>query len=326
MLDKTVIITGGNSGLGYECAKSILASRQGWSVVIAGRNKQRISDAAKRLEAVAPNSQVEALTLDLASLKSVRNSVEEFTAQDLPPLRALVCNAGIQVVSGTTFTEDGFETTFAVNHLGHFLLVNLLLKSLVPPARIVVVSSDTHDPAQKTGMPGPYYDKATLLAFPKRTTQMAENPTIGRQRYTTSKLCNIYFTYQLSRRLEKQGVSTNQKPVTANAFNPGLMPGTGLARDYSPLQRFAWNYILPIIRPISQFFIPMNSVNESGQALARLVLDPSLERVSGKYYSGLNEEPSSEESYDLQKASELWETSASLVKLAREETLLWASE
>lgn len=326
MLDKTVIITGGNSGLGYECAKSILASGQGWCVVIAGRNKQRITEAVKRLEAVVSNSQVEALTLDLASLRSVHDFVEEFTAQNRPPLQALVCNAGIQVVSGTTFTEDGFETTFGVNHLGHFLLVNLLLKTLVPPARIVVVSSDTHDPAQKTGMPEPDYDKAALLAFPERTPQMTENPTIGRQRYTTSKLCNIYFTYELSRRLEKQGVSTDQKPVTANAFNPGLMPGTGLARDYSPLQRFAWNYILPIIRPISRFFIPMNSVSESGQALARLVLDPSLERISGKYYSGLKEEPSSKESYDLQKALELWETSVSLVKLTREETLLWAPE
>lgn len=329
MLDKTVIITGGNTGLGYECAKSIAASKQGWRIVIAGRSKQKISEAAKRLNAITPNSQVEALALDLASLKSVRNFVDEFTAQGFPPLRALVCNAGIQVVSGTTFTEDGFETTFGVNHLGHFLLVNLLVKNLVAPARIVVVSSDTHDPAQKTGMPEPYYDNAVLLALPERNSgspQMAEDSTTGRRRYTTSKLCNIYFTYELSRRLEKQGVSTNQNRVTANAFNPGLMPGTGLARDYSPIQRFAWNYILPVIRPIARFFMPINSVNESGQALARLVLDPTLERISGKYYSGLKEEPSSKESYDSQKAFELWESSASLVKLTREETPLWTSE
>jgi hypothetical protein len=110
--------------------------------------------------------------------------------------------------------------------------------------------------------------------------------------------------------------------VTANAFNPGLMPGTGLARDYNPLQRFAWNYVLPVIRPLSRSFISMNSVNESGHALARLVLDASLERVSGKYYSGITEKPSSKESYDLQKACELWDTSASLVKLTQEENLL----
>lgn len=325
MLDKTVIITGGNSGLGYECAKSITASGQGWCIVIAGRNKQKISEAVKQLNAIESNSQAEALTLDLASLKSIRDFVEEFSAQDFPPLQALICNAGTQVVSGTTFTEDGFETTFGVNHLGHFLLVNLLIKKLIAPARIIIVSSDTHDPTKKTRMPEPHYDEATLLAFPEKNTsdkKTAEDPTIGMRRYTTSKLCNIYFAYELSQRLEKQGLSTNQKPVTANAFNPGLMPGTGLAQDYNPFLRFAWNYILPVIRPILRFFMPINSVKDSGQALARLVLDPSLERVSGKYYSGMKEEQSSKESYDLQKASELWKTSASLVKLTKEETLL----
>ncbi len=325
MIDKTVIITGGNTGLGFECAKSIAASRQGWSIVIAGRNKQRLSEAAKRIEAIASNAQVGTLTLDLTSLDSVRNCVNELTAKGLPPVRAVVCNAGIQVISGTTFTEDGFETTFGVNHLGHFLLVNLLIKYLVAPARIILVSSDTHDPAQKTGMPTPVYENAVLLAWPERnpvSSQPVEGATLGRRRYTTSKLCNIYFAYELSRRLEKQGLSTPEKSITANAFNPGLMPGTGLARDYSPLQRFAWNYLLPVIRPIAQFFMPMHSVSESGRALARLVLDPSLERITGKYYSGLKEEPSSKESYDAQKAFELWETSVSLVKLAPEETLL----
>src|SRR5512135_2894419 len=105
MFDKTVIITGANTGLGYECAKSIVAAGQGWCIVIAGRSKQRISEAAKQLAATAPDSQVQALSLDLASLKSVRHFVEDFTARDLPPLRAVVCNAGIQVVSGTTYTE-----------------------------------------------------------------------------------------------------------------------------------------------------------------------------------------------------------------------------
>jgi light-dependent protochlorophyllide reductase len=325
VFDKTVIITGGNSGLGYECAKAIATSMQGWNIVIAGRSKQKISEAARRLSAIAPGSHVEALTLDLASLKSVRNFAEEFAAQDLPPLRALVCNAGIQVVSGTTFTADGFETTFGVNHLGHFLLVNLLIKNIVAPARIIVVSSDTHDPAQKTGMPKPDYKNADSLAFPERSMdhpQLMDDSTLGKRRYTTSKLCNIYFTYELSRRLEQHGLSTDQRLVTANAFNPGLMPGTGLARDYGPLLRIAWNYFLPILRPIMRSFVSMNSARESGQALARLVLDPSLERISSNYYSGLKEVSSSQESYDREKATELWETSVRLVKLVQGETLL----
>jgi NAD(P)-dependent dehydrogenase (short-subunit alcohol dehydrogenase family) len=329
MSDKTIIITGGNSGLGYECARTIAASRQGWQIVIAARSQEKLAEATQRLKGLVPDTQIDGLPLDLASLKSIRNFSEVFIAHGYPPLRALVCNAGIQVISGTTYTADGFETTFGVNHLGHFLLVNLLLKQLVAPARIIIVSSDTHDPAQRTMMPEPHYENAALLAWPERkvdSAQTAEDPTLGRRRYSTSKLCNIYFTYELSRRLEQRGLSTGQKPVTVNAFNPGLMPGTSLARDYSPLQRFAWNYILPVIRPISRFFMPMNSVNESGQALARLVLDPSLERISGKYYSGLKEEPSSKESYDTKRAFELWETSASLVKLTPEETPLQISE
>lgn len=328
MFDKTVIITGANTGLGYECAKSIAISGQGWVIVIAGRNKQKISEAAGRLAAITPNAEVRALTLDLASLQSVRNFAETFAAQGLPPLRAIICNAGIQVVSGTTYTEDGFETTFGVNHLGHFLLVNLLSRQLIAPARIVVVSSDTHDPAQKTGMPEPCYDNAACLAYPPcqdHSPKTKSDATVGQRRYTTSKLCNIYFTYELSRRLAKQGLSTAQKPITVNAFNPGLMPGTGLARDYHPLQRFAWDNILPVIRPFLRFFMSVNNVNDSGQALARLVLDASLERISGKYYSGLKEVPSSEESYNEKKAGELWESSVSMVKLTQGETLLQIS-
>lgn len=167
MFDKTIIITGGNSGLGYECAKHIATSQQGWCIVIAGRSKQKIIEAAKRLEDITPNSQVTALPLDLASLRSVRKFVEEFAAQDLPPLRALVCNAGIQVISDTTFTEDGFETTFGVNHLGHFLLVNLLIKNLVAPARIVVVSSDTHDLPKKLACQSLFITTQLHLRYPK---------------------------------------------------------------------------------------------------------------------------------------------------------------
>jgi light-dependent protochlorophyllide reductase len=320
MPDKTVIITGGNSGLGYECAKTIAAANEGWCIVIAGRSQQKITEAVEKLNATVPGSQVTGLSLDLASLKSVREFVNEFKSHDLPPLRALVCNAGIQVVSGTTYTEDGFETTFGVNHLGHFLLANLLLKNLVAPARIVVVSSDTHDPDQKTGMPAPQYVSAALLAFPEgknNSPQPSDDPMIGQRRYTTSKLCNIYFTYELSRRLAKKEVS-----VTVNAFNPGLMPGTGLARDYTPIQRFIWNHVLPVVRPITKYFMSINSVHDSGQALARLVLDPELEKVTGKYFSGMKEEPSSKESFDTNKALELWESSVNLVKLSKEEILL----
>ena len=322
MIDKTVIITGGNSGLGYECAKEMAASQQAWHIIIACRNLQKASAAVDSLIAQSPRAKIEAMPIDLTSLASVRNFARDFRTRDLPPLRALVCNAGIQVVSGTTYTQDGFETTFGVNHLGHFLLTHLLLKLFVAPARIVMVSSDTHDPLQKTGMPEPHYDSAASLACPEKSLSDEDTGKIGRQRYTTSKLCNVYLTYELSRRLQDDGLSTIQNPISVNAFNPGLMPGTGLARDYSPLQRFAWHFILPVIRPIAGAFISINSAGKSGKALARLLLDPAVESVSGKYFSGMLEIKSSQESYDRQKAIDLWETSMKLVKLTQEETPL----
>jgi NAD(P)-dependent dehydrogenase (short-subunit alcohol dehydrogenase family) len=294
--------------------------------VIASRSPGKALAAAAQLIAQVPGAWVEVLPLDLASLESIRAFAADYGTREWPPLRALICNAGRQVISGATYTQDGFESTFGVNHLGHFLLVHLLLRYMAAPARIVVVSSDTHDPARHTGMPAPHYSRAADLAWPDRApaaANSAETPgTVGRRRYTTSKLCNVYFTYELARRLRQEGVSTAAKPVTANAFNPGLMPGTGLVREYPAPLRAAWHFLLPLLLPLARRFIPMNSVADSGRALARLVTDPALEAVSGKYFSGRDEVRSSDESYAAQKALELWETSVKLAKLTQAETPL----
>lgn len=328
MTNGTAIITGGNRGLGYEAARNIAASREGWRVVIAARDEAGAVEAAARLVRETGNPNVEAMRLDLASLSSVRSFAKAFAARDdLTPLRAIVCNAGLQEVGGTTYTEDGFETTFGVNHLGHYLLVNLLLKELSAPARVVYVSSGTHDPKQRTGMPEPRYRGAAALAHPDERpdpAEVGEGPgVVGRRRYTTSKLSNIYATYELDRRLRAEGLSTDAAPVTVNAFDPGLMPGTALSRDYSPRIRFVANRILPRLLPVFGLFgVNVNSVATSGEALARLVVDPELAGVSGRYFEGGKEISSSELSYDRANAAELWETSAGLVGLRPEESVL----
>ena len=323
--NKTVIITGGNSGLGYECARTIASTHEGWHVIIASRSQEKASEAVQRLIQETGHVQIEAMALDLASLDSVRSFVQVLAERELPPVQALVCNAGIQIVSGTTYTEDGFETTFGVNHLGHFLLVSLLLQHLVAPARIVFVSSDTHNPTKKTGMPAPRFRNPEALAWPEKypdLTEQADNAgLIGRRRYTTSKLCNILCTYELVRRLQDEDSSTH--PVTVNAFDPGAMPDTGLSRDWPALPRFIFNTVLPPLVPLIRLSgMNVNTVSTSGKHLARLVLDPQLSNVTGKYFSGLNEIPSSQESYDPEKAKELWEGSTELVKLASDEVLL----
>lgn len=319
---KTVIITGANSGLGYCCAEAIAKSGQDWHIIVASRNLLRVEEAVRNLIAETEYPHIEGMVLDLASLASVRQFSRDFIAGERPPLQAIVCNAGIQVVSDTLYTEDGFEMTFGVNHLGHFLLVNLLLPQLndgvvARPvglrSRIVFVSSDTHNPEANTGMPSPQYQPAELLAFPAGNDNDANIGNTGRERYTTSKLCNILCAYELSRRLQKQPSN-----ITVNAFNPGLMLDTKLSRDYSESERSA------LSATISRSVLENAKDSKAmGNALARLILDPSLDRATGKYFDGLEETQSSDESYDEKKAAELWESSVELVKLSpREATLL----
>jgi len=307
---QTAIVTGGNGGLGYKCARTIAAAWPQWHVIIASRDYAKSTEAVRSIIAETGNSNVTAMELNLGSLDSVRRFEADYATRAQPPIGAIACNAGIQVVSGITYNDDGYETTFAVNHLGHFLLVNLLLRHMNDRARIVVVSSGTHNPEQFTGMPKPDYRDAISAAKPELGTDPSN---AGRRAYTTSKLCNIMFTYELSRRLKAEGHDT----ICVNAFDPGLMPGTGLARDYRPFQKFVWNFVLPSLRVIPG----VNSTSRSGADLARLVLDPGLRGVSGKYFVGRKSVPSSKESYNERKAAELWESSVTMVRLKPEETI-----
>jgi NAD(P)-dependent dehydrogenase (short-subunit alcohol dehydrogenase family) len=290
---KTAIITGASSGLGLECARALLRSDPSWHLVLPVRDRSRGTDAVERL---GEPQRCTVMSMDLASSTSVRAFTQSVRDADLPPLHAIVCNAGVQVVSGTEWTDDGVEMTFGVNHLGHFALVQGLLDELAHPGRIVVVSSGTHDPSKRTGMPNPEYTSAVELAHPR-----GEEPTDGRRRYTTSKLCNVLFAYELDRRLSHG--------VTVNAFDPGLMPGSGLARDYPPMQRLAWRYVLPALRILPG----VRSTRTSGRYLAALVDDARFDGVSGQYFEGARPIKSSKDSYDQDKALDLWDTSERLL-------------
>ena len=296
----TVLITGGSSGLG-RCTAAELAADPDLHVVIAGRDTQRTHAAAAAIGA-------EPQLLDLGSLDDVRSFAEGFRAGERPPLRVLICNAGVQHVSASepVLSRDGFEETFAVNHLGHFLLVALLLDRLTPPARVVVVSSGTHDPAKRTGVPSPRYTTAAELARADSGWAAGDSPaTAGRRRYSTSKLCNLLFTYEAQRRWGARG-------ITFNAFDPGLMPGTGLARDYPGYQRLLWRFVMPALTLGSA---SINTPRQSGRALARLVTDPALEAIGGRYGLGTKEVSSSSDSHDPDKAADLWQTSLELAGL-----------
>ena len=305
---QSVIITGGSSGLGYQCAKAIAQSDTSWYIIIAGRNIQKVETAVNKLVTETTNPNIQGVKLDLASLQSVLHFVKQLPQLNIPPLKGLVCNAGIQIVSGNTYTEDGFEETFGVNHLAHFLLVNLLLSHMTGESRIIFVSSDTHDPATKTGMPAPQYRPPNEMAFPGRSDEMDNVGHIGRRRYTTSKLCNLLCAYELARRLQN-----DERKIWVNAFNPGLMLDTQLTRNYNIKETLTfllknfWDFLPHILR--------FRNSKNMGKALAFLILNSDFNCVTGKYFDGFEQEKSSAESHDKYKAEELWNGSKILVGL-----------
>jgi NAD(P)-dependent dehydrogenase (short-subunit alcohol dehydrogenase family) len=315
---KAALITGGNSGIGFECARRL--ARAGLQVIVASRDRKASAAAVRRIVQETGNEAVEEMGLDLGSTAAVRKLAKEIEALDVP-LHALVCNAGLQVVRGPVLSPDGFELTFAVNHLGHFLLANLLLDRLVAhaPARVMIVSSGVHDPRLRTGMPRPAVTDMESLA---RRGGPDERPFNGRLAYVNSKLCNLWFAYELVRRIDAAGLSTAERPLSVNAFEPGLVPGSGLARDYPAALRFIWDHVLPVL----VYLVPtVNTAERAGSALAELVLDPDLERASGRYFPSharYREAPSSEDSYDAERAARLWDASVRLCALSKDESPL----
>jgi NAD(P)-dependent dehydrogenase (short-subunit alcohol dehydrogenase family) len=293
MVMNPVLITGANGALGAATARGLTA--RGCPVLLACRSLE----LAKRtrddlIERGAPAPLLDVLALDLADLTSVRS-----VGRGLP-LQGIVCNAGLQIVTGVRHTSAGVEETFAVNHLGHFLLVRELLPCLPPDGRVVFVTSDTHDPERCTGMPAPDLNDLLGLASGKAFANLGVE-LAGRKRYTSSKLCNVLCAYELQRRLR----GTPWAQVDVVAFDPGLMPGTGLARDYGAVSRWAWRYLMPVMTPL----LPnVNSVETSAGRLADVVMG----RSKGNYVSRGRAQRSSLHSYDEAMARQLWEISAHL--------------
>ena len=197
---RTVVITGGNTGLGFGCANTILKSPNGapWHIILACRDEGRAQAAVDQLTSgLGVVGQVEAMALDLSSLASVRAFAAELKKRlstgTIPPLHAVVCNAGVNPLNTKTVTADGFESTFGINHLGHFLLVNELRPALHSPARVVVVASGVHDPAQKAGVPVPAWNETAALAHGELGPAAASDNAFaaGQRRYSTSKLANV---------------------------------------------------------------------------------------------------------------------------------------
>ena len=276
-ITKTCLVTGASAGIGKEMAKEM--ARSGATVVMVSRSRDRLASAQEEIRREVPGLKTDLWVADLSSQAEIRRLASEFSSR-YGRLDILINNAGV-LVPNRSLTVDGIETTFAVNHLGYFLLTNLLLETMKAssPARIVNVSSAAH--------------KSATLDFDDLQN---EKRYVGFFVYCESKLANVLFTYELARRLEGSG-------VTANCFHPGAI-ATELFRDQNVLVRLG-----------TQLFLKTPARGaETGVYLAT---SPEVEGVSGKYFVNKHPARSNKQSYDQAAAGRLWEISEELTGLSR---------
>jgi NAD(P)-dependent dehydrogenase (short-subunit alcohol dehydrogenase family) len=264
---KVCLITGANSGIGKETALAL--AKMNATVVMLCRNKQRGEKAQKEIIEQSGNKNVDLLLCDLSSLEDIKKFVSEFKNK-YEKLHVLINNAGV-MLKNRTISLDGFEMNFAVHVLGPFLLTNLLLDILKKsaPSRIIIVASAAHKRAK--------IDFQDLQSENKKYRLFSA--------YGISKLAEILFTYELSRKLEGT-------KVTANAVHPGVV-ATNLGRDQSKFsQWFA-----------KKFF---KSPEEGAQTSIYLASSSEVEGITGKYFTNKESRESSIESYNKENAERLW--------------------
>ncbi len=299
---KNVVITGANVGIGFATA-AFLAARPDYRIILACRSESKARQAIASIKQKYPAANADFAFLDLFSLESVRRFPATLQAMKIPHLAGLILNAGginMQAKS-LEFTEDGFEKTFQLNFLGHFLLANLLISNLEDDSRILFVSSDLHDPvATKMGkvMP-PRYGRVRDLA--KGTGTAAKLKPMAR--YGTAKMYAMMIAYELNRRLRQTGRS-----ITVNSWSPGVVATTQAGRNMNPL--------LKMIMTSSWFVRFMgshvSSEEEAARALGGLLIDEKYAAVTGAYFDGFKKIPSSVESRNEEKAKSVWEQSLAL--------------
>jgi NAD(P)-dependent dehydrogenase (short-subunit alcohol dehydrogenase family) len=281
MTGKTVVVTGANSGIGRQTALAL--ARAGSRVVITARDPAKGNEAVSDLRAKVGDDRVDLTVFDLGDLASVRAGAAQLLDM-CDRIDVLVNNAGV-VFTQRRESADGYEATFAVNHLGPFLLTTLLMDRITAgaPARIVNVASTAHSGARH----GLDFDDL----------QCTRNYR-GMQAYARSKLANIYFTTELARRLSGTG-------VTANCLHPGTV-ATGYGRDGDATGALALG--LKISAPF--FLTPEKGARTS----VYLASADEVRTVSGKYFVKCKQRQPSKAAQDRVAAERLWQVSEELVR------------
>jgi protochlorophyllide reductase len=313
----TVIITGASSGVGLYGAKAL--ADKGWHVVMACRDVRKAGDAAQELG--IPQGSFSIMQIDLGDLESVRRFAREFKASGRS-LDALVCNAAIYLplIKEPLRSPEGYELTMTTNHLGHFLLCNLMMDIMKPSyyqdARIVILGTVTHNPDELGGKIPPRPDLGKFEGFEagfKDPVSMADGKKFEPVKaYKDSKVCNVLTMRELHRRFhESTGISFT-------SLYPGCVADTPLFRNHYPLFQKLF--------PLFQKNITGGYVSQelAGERLAMVVADPEYKQ-SGAYWSWGNRQKKDGKSFvqkvspqarDDEKGERMWELSAKLVGLA----------
>lgn len=282
----TAIVTGASSGIGTETVR-VLALR-GVHVVMAVRNMAACREVKKAIVKEIPNAKVQAMELDLSSLASVRKFASEFKSSGLP-LNILINNAGI-MATPFMLSKDNIELQFATNHIGHFLLTNLLLETMGKTAResskegrIVNVSSRRHQFSYPEG-----------IRFDRINDQSGYNCFSA---YGQSKLANVLHTSELARRLKEDGVD-----ITANSVHPGAIT-TNLFRNIS--------FFSGLVGLLGKYVI--KNVEQGAATTCYVALHPHVKGLTGSYFADSNVAQASSQAVNTELAQKLWDFSSDLI-------------
>lgn len=279
---RVMLVTGANTGIGFETARALAAG--GARVYLGCRSESKGNDAIARIRERHPDADARLLQVDLGSFESIRAAADAF---DEPKLDVLICNAGVYG-GGYAETSDGLERVIGVSHVGHFLLVHRLMPKLeaAAPSRVIMVSSGSHRAPAKLNFGN----------LPPKQSGYSDITAYGQ-----AKLCNVLFANELHRRVKDRGVS-------ANSLHPGALIGTDIGRS-SLLARVVMTLASPFTRTLAQ-----------GAATSCYVATaPELEGVGGEFFDECQKSRASDEARDPQVAGRLWDLTEGWAQLADDE-------
>lgn len=275
--NKVCLITGATSGIGLVTAREL--AKLGMEIYLVCRNHHKAERVVKQIKNATGNDKLHLLMCDLSSLQQVRKLAQDFLKLN-KPLDLLVNNAGVFNTSRKV-TEDGYEEMFAVNHLAHFLLTNLILEKLRDSARIVNVASGAHILIKRMS-----FDD---LGFEKGFKSLKV--------YSHSKLANLLFTHELAKKLEESN-------ITVNAVDPGEV-STGLGQQNKGFGRILYWIMKPFIQ----------TVEKGAKTSIYVCTSTDLKGVTGKYFRNCKEKEPKPWAKDDESAQKLWVRSLEMVKL-----------